>query len=157
MAITDFAFSNDYSKIAVSGIGGFVVYEMPSTFTGKIELNALSKSDEEGTFTAVDFDKENNLWVSSENGGIFKFTPSIYSKPTLKISMAEVEIKTPEFIYWGILFDNSNNLWAMPRWSDGEFGIDFFEAENLNENASPTRHVFTRYAEHGKFEWCGRK
>lgn len=156
-ATTDFAISNDASQIAVSGIGGFMLFNMPASLsTNFIELSPICKSHDAGTFTAVDFDAEGNLWTTSENGGIFKFDKSSLTKAELKTDEAALEIITREYVYWGIKLDNSNNIWAMSRFEDGAYGIDFFEVNGLSKESQPTHQfVFPRNTVNGKFTFSG--
>jgi hypothetical protein len=149
----DFALCPGLNQVAVAGVGGFQVYALPDLSTsGTQKPGILTRTLETGTFIAADYDRYDNLWVSSENGGIYQYTQEILKKTTLQNGDESYELPTPSYVYWGIQCDNSGNLWAMPRWNDGDTMVDFMERSRkpagwfLKKNCS-----YPTYNEHGKF------
>lgn len=148
---SDLALSADLSQLALSTVGGFAVYELPKPLpAGVVSLSPRTRSIEIGSFAAVDFDANGHLWASSQNGGLFSFSPRTLSAGEIRTGQEDQEIGTPDYIYWGILFDNSNKLWAMPRWEDGS-GIDLFDPQKVSNSEPEQRYSFARNVEHGKF------
>lgn len=150
----DFTVNSDASQLAISGEGGFAIYTLPKSSNGKIELSKIAISKEVGSFTAVDFDTFGNLWLCSINGGVFKLCKEkIKTGAIITTEDFCFEIPT-EYDAWGIMLDNSNNVWIMPRNEQENIGVDFYETKNSITSSSPTfNYTFSHANEHGKFCW----
>jgi hypothetical protein len=149
----DFALSQTQNQVAVAGMGGFQVYAFPDpSITGTQKLDIRTRTLETGTCIAADYDRYDNLWMSNENGGIYQYTQEILKKNIIRNGDESYELPTPSYVYWGIQCDNSGNLWAMPRWNDGETLIDYMERSRkpagwfLKKNCR-----YPANNEHGKF------
>lgn len=148
----DFVFAPDGKRVAIAGVAGFAVYAMPQTLTaGTQQLAAICRSKDVGSCTSILFDNANNLIIAHENGGIYRYGAALIQQATVQKNDDYQIIETNKYNYWGLLLDNSNNLWALPRWVDGGVGVDYFEFSRKNKLKSPTRSLsFARHLEHGK-------
>lgn len=148
----DFTFDTDGKRVAIAGVTGLSVYTMPQPLTaGAHTLTATCRSKDIGSCTGILFDKANNLIVANKNGGVYRYGANLIQQGAFSNADEYEFIETDEYVYWGLLLDNSNNLWALPRWGDGGIGADYFDFSRKNKFKSPTRKlVVARHIEHGK-------